>query len=101
VNGRDPCVRTFTAPSITTDTPLRAPNLYCPASPPAPWHIGYAPKSTPRLHSPLRKDQQQGLLQEFTPGIQNTDTQRHALRRHLNFLRVNRRELLRVEESSA
>ena len=36
-------VSSFAAPSMTTLPPERAPNLYCPASPPEPWHIGIAP----------------------------------------------------------
>ena len=27
--------------------PVLAPNLYCPARPPAPWHIGIAPNQHP------------------------------------------------------
>ncbi|PON89420.1 hypothetical protein TorRG33x02_147710, partial [Trema orientale] len=37
----------FAAPRSATDAPLRPPNLYCPASPPAPWHTGMAPNQHP------------------------------------------------------
>eukprot|EP00967_Tisochrysis_lutea_P110287 scaffold172431_cov24-Tisochrysis_lutea.AAC.2 len=38
---------TLHAPRKSTATPRRAPNAYCPASPPAPWQQGMAPKGQP------------------------------------------------------
>ncbi|KAK8987836.1 hypothetical protein V6N11_065442 [Hibiscus sabdariffa] len=37
----------FTVPRIATHPPLLPPNLYCPASPPAPWQHGMAPNQHP------------------------------------------------------
>ncbi|KAJ6822293.1 putative molybdate transporter 2 [Iris pallida] len=43
----------FPAARNSTDAPLRPPNRYCPASPPAPWQTGIAPNQHPaRFISP-------------------------------------------------
>ena len=39
--------RTLRAPRSATLAPLRAPNRYCAARPPAPWHTGIAPNQHP------------------------------------------------------
>uniref|UniRef100_A0A5K1E2B0 Uncharacterized protein n=1 Tax=Nymphaea colorata TaxID=210225 RepID=A0A5K1E2B0_9MAGN len=47
----------FTKPRASTANPLRAPNLYCPASPPAPWQTGIAPNQQPmRFMAPTLTD---------------------------------------------
>lgn len=40
-------IASFPSPKNTTAIPLLAPNLYCPASPPAPWQTGIAPNQQP------------------------------------------------------
>uniref|UniRef100_A0A0D9YCE2 Uncharacterized protein n=1 Tax=Oryza glumipatula TaxID=40148 RepID=A0A0D9YCE2_9ORYZ len=45
----------------TTDAPLRPPNRYCPASPPAPWQHGMAPNQHPtKFMSPTLTDTRAG-----------------------------------------
>ena len=41
--------RTLQVPKKTTEAPWRAPNLCCPARPPAPWQFGIAPKGTKKM----------------------------------------------------